>query len=110
MKFALATAFAAFTLAGSAFADTRVTVTLDAPQPTRASFMAAHAVWNCAGATCVATAAPEETYSVDGCKDIAKQLGHVAAFTGDAKSLDSKALDRCNKSAAVPALVGTASR
>jgi len=30
MKFALATAFAAMTLAGSALADTRVTVTLDA--------------------------------------------------------------------------------
>lgn len=110
MKIALATAFAALTLAGSAFADTRVTVTLDAPQPAHAGVMAAHALWNCAGSTCVADGAPDETFSVDGCKDIAKQFGHVSAFAGDVKALDAKALARCNVSAAAPAPVGTASR
>lgn len=110
MNIALATAFAALTLAGSAFADTRVTVTLDAPQPARASVMAAHAMWTCADATCVAEAAPDETFSVDGCKDIAKQFGRVSAYAGDVKALDAKALARCNVSAAAPAAVGTASR
>ncbi len=110
MKLALATAFAALTLAGSAFADTRVVATLDAAQPTRAGLIAASASWSCAGATCVAEIAPDTAFSVDGCKEIAKQLGHVAAYTGDTKSLDAKALARCNTAAASAAPVGTASR
>ena len=110
MNIALATAFAALTLAGSAFADTRVVATLDAAQPARAALIAAHASWNCAGTTCVTQTAPDETLSVDGCKDVAKQFGHIVSYAGDMKSLDAKALERCNKSAAAPSPVGTASR
>ena len=110
MKFALATAFAALALAGSAFADTRVTVTLDAPQPKAVNLIAAHASWNCSGGTCVTNSAPDETFSVDGCKDLAKQLGRVSAYANEMKALDTKALEKCNKSAAAPSPIGTASR
>jgi len=108
MKFAIATAFAVMSLAGSAFADTAVTATIDTP--VHAKLIAAHAVWNCDGATCVTGSAPDETASVSGCQDLAKKLGHVSSYVGDARKLDAKGLDKCNKSAAAPAAVGTASR
>ena len=110
MNIALATAFAALTLAGSAFADTRVVATLDASQPARNGLIAASASWTCAGTTCVTQIAPDEAFSVDGCKAIAKQLGHVVSYTGDLKSLDAKALAKCNTAAAAASPVGTASR
>ena len=110
MNIALATAFAALTLAGSSFADTRVVATLDAAQPARAGLIAASASWTCSGTTCISQVAPDETFSVDGCKDVAKHLGHISAYTGDLKSLDAKALEKCNKSAAAPSPLGTASR
>jgi hypothetical protein len=109
MKLAIAAALAAFSLAGSAFADTTVTATLSAPAA-QSKFIAAHAVWNCAGATCTAAIAPDDTASVTGCQDLAKKIGHVAAFTSDTKTLDSKGLEKCNKSAAAPSPIGTASR
>jgi len=110
MKFAIATAFAAMTLAGSALAETRITVTLDAPQSAHADLIAASALWSCNGATCVAASAPDTAFSSDGCQDIAKQLGRVASYTGEMKSLGAKALEKCNKVAATAAAVGTASR
>ncbi len=110
MKFAIAAALAACSLAGSAFADTTVTATLDTPQSANAKFIAAHAVWNCAGATCVATIAPDDAAGVSGCQDLAKKIGRISTYAGEGKSLDAKGLDKCNKSAAAPASIGTASR
>jgi hypothetical protein len=109
MKLAIATAIAALTLAGSAFADTTLTATLASPGGS-AKFIAAHAVWNCAGSTCVASIAPDDSLGVAGCKELAKHIGHVSSYAGDAKSLDSKSLEKCNTSAASPAAIGTASR
>ncbi|HEY2177789.1 MAG TPA: hypothetical protein VGH15_04345 [Caulobacteraceae bacterium] len=110
MKLAIAAAFAALTLAGSAFADTRLTATLDSPQGAPSKFIAAHAVWNCEGATCVAQVAPDESFGATSCKELAKRLGHVASYASDTKSLDNKALEKCNTGAAAPAAIGTASR
>ena len=109
MKLAIAAALAAFSLAGSAFADTTLTATLSAPAG-QSKFIAAHAVWNCAGATCTAAVAPDDAASVTGCQDLAKKIGHVAAFSGESKALDTKGLEKCNKSAAAPSPIGTASR
>jgi hypothetical protein len=110
MKFAIAAAFAALSLAGSALADTRLTATLDTPTAAPAKFIAAHAVWNCAGTTCVASMAPDDSAGVYGCQDLAHRIGHVASYAGESKSLDAKSLEKCNKSAASPAAIGTASR
>jgi hypothetical protein len=110
MKFALAAAIAAISLAGSAFADTRVVATLDKPQTTPASFIAAGAVWNCAGTTCVAQIAPDDSAGVSGCQELAHKIGPVTAYAGEARALDGKGLERCNKSARAPAAIGTASR
>jgi hypothetical protein len=110
MKLAIAAAFAALTLAGSAFADSRLTATLDSPQGAPAKFIAAHAVWDCEGATCVAQVAPDESFGAMSCRDLAKRVGHVSSYASESKSLDSKALEKCNVGAASPAAIGTASR
>ena len=109
MKLAIATCIAAISLAGSAFADTSLTATLASPGAP-AKFIAAHAVWNCQGSTCVASIAPDDSAGVSGCKELVKHIGKVSSYTGDAKSLDSKGLDKCNTSATSPAPIGTASR
>ena len=110
MKLALATAFAVMSLAGSAFAETSVTATLDTPQATPAQFIAAGAVWNCSGATCATGVAPDDSGGLSGCKALAKKIGKISAYSSDAKALDSKSLDKCNAVAAAPAPIGTASR
>ncbi|MEO8812715.1 MAG: hypothetical protein ABI376_07370 [Caulobacteraceae bacterium] len=111
MKHQFATACAALSLAfaGSAFADGRVTATLETPQPAPAKFIAAHAVWNCVGAACVAAIAPDNAGSLDGCRDMAKKVGRLSAY-GEFKPLDSKALAKCNLAASGPATSATASR
>jgi len=110
MKLAIAATLAAFSLAGAAFAETSVTATLDQSHPSSAKFIAAHAVWNCAGATCVASIAPDTAEGVSGCADLAKKIGRVTSYATERRALDAKGLERCNKSAAGPAEIGTASR
>jgi hypothetical protein len=62
MKTFLSTACALATLAiaGSAFAEGTVTVTLESPVPGHVKLIAAHAVFNCEAATCVAVIAPDD--------------------------------------------------
>lgn len=109
MKLAIATCLSALALAGTAFADTRLVATLDAPAAS-AKLIAAGAVWNCAGATCVAQVAPDDSAGISGCQELAHKLGRIAAYAGEAKSLDARGLERCNKEAAQPHVIGTASR
>ena len=101
MNMHLATACAVFAIgfAGSAFADGRVTATLEAPQAAHAKFIAAHAVWNCAGTSCVAQLAPDAAGTLDGCREVASHVGRLASY-GQFKPLDSKALAKCNTAAA----------
>jgi hypothetical protein len=111
MKLHLAAAFAAFTLglAGSAFADGTVTVALESPISGHTKFIAAHAVFDCEGSTCVAAVAPDDADDVYACKDVAKKIGRVTAYK-EFKALDDKAISKCNLSAAAPKTIGTASR
>ena len=108
MKLAIATALAAISLAGSAFAETTVTATLDSSQASRVKFIAADAVWDCSGATCVASVAPDTAEGVSGCKELAKKIGRIASYASDDRALDAKSLERCNVAAAPHAI--TASR
>jgi hypothetical protein len=111
MKLHLAAACAALTLglAGSAFADGTVTVALESPVSGHMKFIAAHAVFNCEGTSCVASLAPDDANDVYACKDVAKQVGKVVSYK-EFKSLDDKAISKCNMAAATPKAVGTASR
>ena len=111
MKLAIATAIAALSLAGAAFADTKLTATLE-PGQTGPShqFIAATAVWNCAGDTCTSSTAPDESASITGCQDFVHEVGPVSAFGGDFKKLDLKSLKRCNAWAKPPAAIKAAAR
>ena len=111
MKHALATACAVFSLslAGAAFAESVITAKLEAPQTGQAKLIAASAVWNCAGDTCVANIAPDDATGVTGCKDLAKQVGRLTAYSTDFRALNGIALAKCNTAAKAPAAVGTVS-
>ncbi len=95
-------------LAGVARADGRITASLEG-QTGQSRLIAASAVWNCQGATCVADLAPAAADGVSGCRELAKQAGRVAAYATPGKTLDAKALARCNDGLPQPT-IGTASR
>jgi hypothetical protein len=101
MKYALAAACAAlsFSFAGAAFADTQIDAKLAAPQAAPLKLIAASAVWNCLGDTCSAGLAPDDALGVSGCKELAKQVGRLTAYSFDHKSLDDKSLAKCNAAA-----------
>lgn len=112
MKTLISTACAVLSLAmaGSAFADGRVTATLDAPQTAHARIIAGSALWDCDGGACVANGQPEDTGGLGACRDLARKVGRISAYAGDRKPLDAVALAKCNKSAAVSVPVTAASR
>jgi hypothetical protein len=85
--------------AGSAFADGRIAVALENPVAAKIKVVAGGAVFICDGAECVSTAAPSRALTAVACKALAKEVGPVAAFGGDTKSLDADDLTRCNVSA-----------
>ncbi len=110
MNKTLATACAAFTLAlaGSAMADGSVKATLESPVAGRAKLIAAHAVFECEGVTCVAAVAPEDANDSYACQDLAKRVGRIVSYQ-EFKPLDDKGLAKCN-TAAMAKPIGTASR
>lgn len=85
--------------AGAAFADGRIAVALENPLAAKTKVVAGGAVFVCEGAECVSTAAPSRALTAVSCKALAKEVGRVAAFGGDTKSLDADDLTRCNASA-----------
>jgi hypothetical protein len=105
-----ASAVIALALASAAYADGGpVTATLEQPGG-HAKLIAAHAVFRCDGATCVASVAPDETGTLEGCKSLAKQVGRVSSYA-QFKPFDEKQLAACNAVAAAPkAPTATASR
>ncbi len=107
IQFATACAVLSLGMAGAAFADGRVTATLEQPGSGQAKFIAAHSTWTCSSGACVSGIAPDDAGTVDGCKDFAKKMGRVSAY-GEFKPLDAKALAKCNLAAAAPATVTTA--
>ncbi|MDB5483449.1 MAG: hypothetical protein JWO83_4502 [Caulobacteraceae bacterium] len=111
MKKTLSTACALFALAmaGSALADGSVRVTLESPVAGHTKLIAAHAVFNCEGTSCVASTAPDDANDAYACKDLAKHVGRIVAYQ-EFKPLDEKALAKCNSVAAAPKPIGTASR
>jgi hypothetical protein len=112
MKLTIAAACAAaisIGFAGSALAEGTVTATLETPIAGHAKFIAAHAVFNCEGATCVALVAPDDANDVFACKTVAKQVGRISAYK-EFKPLDDKSLSKCNAAAPAPKTIGTASR
>ena len=96
---ALSSAMAVSLFAGSAFADGRIAVALENPVAAKTKVVAGGAVFVCDGAECVSTSAPSRALTAVSCKALAKEVGRVAAFGGETKSLDADDLTRCNASA-----------
>ncbi len=109
LNLAAACAVISFGMAGAALADGTVTATLENPVNGHAKFIAAHAVFNCEGTTCIAAVAPDDASDAFACKDVAKQVGRITAYK-EFRALDEKALAKCNTAAAAPKPIGTASR
>ncbi len=106
LRLATACALATISLAGSAFAEARISATLEAPQSARSKLIAAHAVFVCQDASCVAGIAPDDALSVSGCKDLAKRVGRLSAYGDQRRTLSAEQLATCN-AAAAPAPTGT---
>ena len=85
--------------AGAALADGRIAVALENPLAAKTKVVAGGAVFVCEGAECVSTAAPSRALTAVSCKALAKEVGRVAAFGGETKSLDADDLTRCNVAA-----------
>ncbi len=85
--------------AGSALADTNYLVKLEAPVPSAMKFMAAHAMWSCVASTCGSGGAPEESFSVPSCKELAKKVGKITAFGDDHHKMSAEELEKCNSAA-----------
>lgn len=101
MKLRALTAIAVLALstAGSAFAGSPLTATLQAPVSAKVRAIAGGAVWNCEGTTCVAAVAPERAASTASCKELAKAVGAIASFGSATFTLEPEALAKCNLSA-----------
>jgi hypothetical protein len=90
-----AVAALSLTFAGTAFADGKVTATLQAPVAAKTKVLAGGAVFNCEGTTCTAMSVSDRTVTTAGCKDLVKAVGAVSAF-GGVKSLSDANLAKCN--------------
>ena len=105
MKLHLATAcaLASLALAGTAFADTRINLTLETPKAAKTKLIAAHAVFVCENASCVAGVAPDDSITVSSCKEVVRKVGRVTAYGSEYKSLSAEQLASCNAVAPAPA-------
>jgi hypothetical protein len=103
MKKTLSTGCILFVLAmaGSALAENTVKATLETPVSGHIKLIAAHALFDCEGTTCIAPAAPEEAFDAYACKDLASHVGRVASYQ-EFKPLDQEALAKCNTAAVAP--------
>jgi hypothetical protein len=93
---ALACLAISLSLATHALADGQVTAKLQQPIAAKTQFVANGAIWDCEGATCVASNLPDQTFGASQCRDVAKRVGPVAEFKNDYKTLQPASLDRCN--------------
>jgi hypothetical protein len=57
----------------------------------------------------VAGVAPDDAYSVSGCKDLARRVGRLSAYSTDRRALSAEQLATCNAAAPAPAETATAS-
>lgn len=94
LKFPFAAALAAFALAGVAHAGEVVTAQLAAPLANPQKVVAASVVWNCEGAQCVGVM--RERPNVRACRQLAREVGALAAFGAEGQKLDEQDIASCN--------------
>ncbi|MEQ8559045.1 MAG: hypothetical protein RIB03_12075 [Henriciella sp.] len=81
-----------------AAAGTNFTAKLTTPVDSSERVIAAKALWNCDGDTCVAEL-NRRTVTVRTCKKVASEVGALAAFSTAEESLSEEDLAKCNKAA-----------
>jgi len=97
MKLRIAAAAAILSLAaGSAFAEGTVTANLGAAVPSVTKVVAANAVFTCAAQRCVAATTTDETYSIAGCKALAKKVGKLTSYANPKHEMTADDLAKCN--------------
>lgn len=86
----------ALTATAAFAASSNVTVKLATPLATpNSAVIALNTAWNCAGDTCVGML-DRKNPAVRDCRQIARVVGPVTAFTVGAKSLDAAGIAACN--------------
>jgi hypothetical protein len=101
MKLRIAAAAAAISLAsaGAAFAEGTVTANLATAQTGVNKVVAANAVFTCAAQRCVAATTTDETYSLSGCKSLAKKVGKLTSYSNPKHEMSADDLAKCNAGA-----------
>ena len=89
-------AAALWACAGAALADGPAQATLASPLAKPTSIIAGDAFFNCAGTTCAAGAATDQSLTVSACKTIVKEAGPVTAYSVGGAALPARLLDKCN--------------
>lgn len=87
---------AALAFAGTAFANTQFTATLETPMEEQESIIAEKALWDCEGATCSAEL-KRKSVRVSTCKKVVKEVGRLTAFSNETDTLSAEDLERCNE-------------
>jgi len=98
MKLRLAAVCAAscFAIAAPAFAMAPITATLAAPAGSTCQPIAGGLTWHCAQSACVSDDAEVANMAVSTCKQLARHVGRITAFTAGARSLTADQLSECN--------------
>jgi hypothetical protein len=106
LKLALAAVAAMVMTAGVAQAKELVTVKLEKPVAKETKLIANGGVFTCVGDTC--NGYMRVTADVQGCRQMAKEVGRVVNFGEGQKPLTEGELTRCNAVAKAPAAAGPA--
>ena len=98
MKLRMLTAAAVLSLsfAGVAWADGKVSASLQTPVAAKTKVVAGGAVFTCEGATCVAIEAQSRTVTVAGCKELVRKVGAISVFTNGRRAVEGEDLAACN--------------
>lgn len=88
----------ALALAGPALAGTAFVASLEQPKEERVEFIANKAIWVCEGEVCSAELDRRKP-TVRSCKEVAEEIGRLAAFASERGELSEDQLQRCNEAA-----------
>jgi hypothetical protein len=85
-----------FAMAAPAFAFTPITATLASPATAATQPIAGGVTWSCSASACVANEAERVNMAVSTCKQLARHVGRIAAFSAGSRSLTADELTQCN--------------
>ncbi|HWA61519.1 MAG TPA: hypothetical protein VG939_09090 [Caulobacteraceae bacterium] len=96
LRFAAGLAVLSVFAGTAAFAEGTVTADLATAQTGVSKVVAANAVFTCAAQRCVAAVTTDETYSVNGCKSLAKKVGKLTSYASPKHQMSADDLAKCN--------------